>query len=248
MDVNNDRLLITNNIPYGSILKIKNGQKITKGQPICAWDPFNAVIISALCHWPILPNEPYAYNGELPFTKRLDGASWSGALTYGTIANEAPEVQEELAEMGDLDPRAALRGDDRWQIDYDFNAYRAKYKDHANVEFVIPQEGTIAVPYVMSLVNKGPNAENGRKVLDFVLSDEGQAIWANAYLRPVCASAVPKDVQARFLPASEYARAKTVDYGRMAEVQKGFSERYLKIGGHWRDHVRFAIRADQWRS
>ncbi|MES2479000.1 MAG: DNA-directed RNA polymerase subunit beta' [Bacteroidota bacterium] len=46
VDVANDRLLTTHNIPYGSILKIKNGQKITKGQPICAWDPFNAVIIS----------------------------------------------------------------------------------------------------------------------------------------------------------------------------------------------------------
>ena len=104
----------------------------------------------------------------------------------------------------------------------------AKYKDKANVEFVIPAEGTLVVPYVMSLVNKGPNAANGRKVLDFVLSDEGQAIWANAYLRPVRASAIPKEVQSRFLPATEYARARTVDYAKMAEVQKAFSDRYLK--------------------
>ncbi|MBL7712839.1 MAG: DNA-directed RNA polymerase subunit beta' [Chitinophagaceae bacterium] len=46
VDVANDRLLNTHNIPYGSILKIKNGQKIAKGQAICSWDPFNAVIIS----------------------------------------------------------------------------------------------------------------------------------------------------------------------------------------------------------
>lgn len=121
-----------------------------------------------------------------------------------------------------------LSGEIAILLDYDFNAYRAKYKDKANVAFVIPTEGTLVVPYVMSLVNKGPNAENGKKVLDFILSDEGQAIWANAYLRPVRASAVPADVQARFLPATEYARAKTVDYGQMAKVQKMFSERYLK--------------------
>jgi DNA-directed RNA polymerase subunit beta' len=48
MDVENDRLLITNNIPYGSTLKVKNGQKVKKGDPICAWDPFNAVIISEI--------------------------------------------------------------------------------------------------------------------------------------------------------------------------------------------------------
>jgi putative spermidine/putrescine transport system substrate-binding protein len=113
-------------------------------------------------------------------------------------------------------------------FDYDFNAYRGKYKDKANIAFVIPAEGTVVVPYVMSLVNKGPNAENAKKVLDHIMSDEGQAIWANAYLRPVRAKAISKEAEARFLPASEYARAKTVDYGRMAEVQKAFSERYLK--------------------
>ncbi len=48
MDVENDRLMITNNIPYGSTLKVKNGQKVKKGDPICGWDPFNAVIISEL--------------------------------------------------------------------------------------------------------------------------------------------------------------------------------------------------------
>ena len=93
---------------------------------------------------------------------------------------------------------------------------------------MIPKEGSISVPYVMSLVANAPHADNGKKVLDFVLSDEGQALWANAYLRPVRASAMSKEVQARFLPASEYARAKTVDYSKMAAVQKAFSDRYLK--------------------
>jgi putative spermidine/putrescine transport system substrate-binding protein len=113
-------------------------------------------------------------------------------------------------------------------LDYDFNAYRAKYKDKANVQFVIPAEGTVIVPYVMSLVNNDPHPEAGKKVLDFVLSDEGQAVWANAFLRPVRASAISKEAQAKFLPASEYARAKPIDYAKMAEAQKGFSERYLK--------------------
>lgn len=113
-------------------------------------------------------------------------------------------------------------------LDYDFNAYRAKYKDKANVVFVIPAEGTVVVPYVMSLVSNDPNPAAGKKVLDFVMSDEGQAVWANAYLRPVRASAISKEAQARFLPAAEYARAKALDYGKMADVQKGFSDRYLR--------------------
>ena len=85
-----------------------------------------------------------------------------------------------------------------------------------------PAEGTVIVPYVMALVNKGPNAANAKKVLDHLMSNEGQAVWANAYLRPVRPSAISKEAEARFLPAAEYARAKTVDYGKMAEAQKAF--------------------------
>jgi DNA-directed RNA polymerase subunit beta' len=38
--------LSTNNIPYGSFLYIKNGSKVSKGDVICQWDPYNGVIIS----------------------------------------------------------------------------------------------------------------------------------------------------------------------------------------------------------
>jgi putative spermidine/putrescine transport system substrate-binding protein len=113
-------------------------------------------------------------------------------------------------------------------FDYDFNAYRGKYKDMANIEFVIPAEGSIIVPYVISLVKNGPNPENGKKVLDFIMSDTGQAVWANAFLRPVRASAMSPEAAAKFLPASEYERAKPIDYAKMAEVQNTFRDRYLE--------------------
>ncbi|WP_411880619.1 ABC transporter substrate-binding protein [Polaromonas sp. YR568] len=153
----------------------------------------------------------------------------------GTLDNFTPGIEyfKALQKNEPIVPKQTsyarmLSGEIAILLDYDFNAYRAKYKDKANVEFVIPAEGTIVVPYVMSVVANAPHADNGKKVLDFVLSDEGQAIWANAYLRPVRASAISKEAQSRFLPASEYARAKSVDYARMAAVQKGFSDRYLK--------------------
>lgn len=112
-------------------------------------------------------------------------------------------------------------------LDYDFNAYRARYKDRANVAFVIPQEGTVTVPYVISLVKNAPHEANGKKVIDYVLSDKGQAIWANAYLRPVRPSAMSAEAKAKFLPDSDYARAQTVNYQQMADAQKAFSARYL---------------------
>lgn len=48
MDVKNDRLLITNNVPYGATLQVKDGQQVTKGQSICSWDPFNNVIVAEI--------------------------------------------------------------------------------------------------------------------------------------------------------------------------------------------------------
>ena len=38
--------LSTNNIPYGSQLFIENGAKVSKGDVICSWDPYNGVIVS----------------------------------------------------------------------------------------------------------------------------------------------------------------------------------------------------------
>ncbi len=38
--------LSTNNIPYGSQIFVKNGVKVTKGDVICSWDPYNGVIVS----------------------------------------------------------------------------------------------------------------------------------------------------------------------------------------------------------
>ncbi len=46
MDDKNDRLLITNNVPYGSTLRVKDKQEVKKGDVICTWDPFNNVIVS----------------------------------------------------------------------------------------------------------------------------------------------------------------------------------------------------------
>ena len=36
----------TNIIPYGSEVFVKSGDKVKKGDPICQWDPYNAVILS----------------------------------------------------------------------------------------------------------------------------------------------------------------------------------------------------------
>jgi len=45
-DIETNKLFVSLHIPYGSNLYFKDGEKVAKGQTICDWDPFNAVIIS----------------------------------------------------------------------------------------------------------------------------------------------------------------------------------------------------------
>ncbi|MEM9895139.1 MAG: DNA-directed RNA polymerase subunit beta' [Bacteroidota bacterium] len=46
LDSKKEKVLITNHVPYGAVLKIKDGAKVKKGDELCFWDPYNAVIMS----------------------------------------------------------------------------------------------------------------------------------------------------------------------------------------------------------
>lgn len=164
------------------------------------------------------------YAAAVAINRALGGTldDFSPALAYfKELAKNKPIVPKQTAYA------RVLSGEIPILVDYDFNAYRAKYTDKARVEFVIPAEGTVVVPYVMSLVKNDPNPEDAKKVLDFVLSDQGQAVWASAFLRPIRAGTMSPEAQSKFLPAAEYARAQPIDFIKMAAAEKAFSERYL---------------------
>ncbi len=77
IDTKNDRLLITNNIPYGATLMVKDGQKVHKGDVICTWDPFNNVIVAEI-------------NGTLKFENVIEG------ITYREEADEQTGHREKV--------------------------------------------------------------------------------------------------------------------------------------------------------
>ena len=77
IDTRNDRLLITNNIPYGSTLNVKDGQKVNKGDVLCTWDPFNNVIVAEI-------------NGKLKFENVIEG------VTYREEADEQTGHREKV--------------------------------------------------------------------------------------------------------------------------------------------------------
>jgi len=46
VDPKTKKQLSASHVPYGASLKVKEGQQVKKGDLICEWDPFNAVIVS----------------------------------------------------------------------------------------------------------------------------------------------------------------------------------------------------------
>jgi DNA-directed RNA polymerase subunit beta' len=46
VDEKSGKTLVSNHVPYGAFLKVKDGDKVAKGDDLCSWDPYNAVILS----------------------------------------------------------------------------------------------------------------------------------------------------------------------------------------------------------
>ena len=164
------------------------------------------------------------YVGVVAVNNALGGtdADYKPALDYfKSLAKNDPIVPKQTSYA------RTVSGEIPILFDYDFNAYRAKYTESGKFEFVIPCEGTVSFPYVMAMVKNDPRPDNAKKVLDYLLSDKGQAIWTNAYLRPARPIDLPAAVKAKFLPDSDYARAKNVDWAKAQAAQKDFSEKYL---------------------
>jgi DNA-directed RNA polymerase subunit beta' len=71
------KTLVSNHVPYGAILNVKNGQKITKGESLCTWDPYNAVILSEV-------------DGTIEFEAVVEG------ITYKEVADDQTGFREKV--------------------------------------------------------------------------------------------------------------------------------------------------------
>lgn len=48
LDPKTKKVLMTSPVPYGAYLRVREGEQVTKGQELCYWDPYNAVILAKL--------------------------------------------------------------------------------------------------------------------------------------------------------------------------------------------------------
>lgn len=121
-----------------------------------------------------------------------------------------------------------LRGEIPIWINADGNGLKAKYVDHAPVETVIASEGTIAMPLVVGLAKGAPHAVEAKQYLDWMLTDEAQRLFAQAFFRPVMKVDLGPELTKQFLPETAYAKTAVLPLGEMAERAVAVKERWTK--------------------
>lgn len=77
VDPKKKQVLISNHVPYGSFLHVKDGQKVSKGDLLVNWDPYNAVILSE-------------FDGSIEFESIIEG------ITYKEESDEQTGHREKV--------------------------------------------------------------------------------------------------------------------------------------------------------
>ena len=77
VDPKSKKVLISNNVPYGAFLHVKEGQKVEKGTMLVDWDPYNAVILSE-------------FDGKIEFESIIEG------ITYKEESDEQTGHREKV--------------------------------------------------------------------------------------------------------------------------------------------------------
>src|SRR6266851_4807027 len=112
-------------------------------------------------------------------------------------------------------------------ISYENDGLKSKYTDGLGdaVAVVIPKEASAAAPYGISLVEKGPNPNAGKLWLNFIMTDMGQGIFAQGFVRPSVPGVKLPDNVADKLPSAPQVRPLDVKAAaaKKADIDKGWA-------------------------
>ena len=124
-----------------------------------------------------------------------------------------------------------IKGEIPIWIGYENDGLKAKHVDGMgdDIAVIIPLEASAAAPYAISLVKNGPNPNAGRLWLNFIMTDEGQKIFAEGFVRPaVPGIALPASVADK-MPAAP--QIKPLDIAKAtakkSEIDAGWAKAVL---------------------
>jgi putative spermidine/putrescine transport system substrate-binding protein len=124
-----------------------------------------------------------------------------------------------------------LKGEIPVWISYENDGLKAKYVDGMGdaVSVVIPKEASAAAPYAISLVKNGPNPNSGKLWLNFIMSEIGQGLFAQGYVRPaVPGTKLSDDVKSKLPEAPQIRPLDVVKAAEQkAEIDRLWSQAVL---------------------
>ncbi len=111
-------------------------------------------------------------------------------------------------------------------ISYENDGLKAKYTDGLGdaVAVVIPKEGSAAAPYAISLVKNAPHPDAGKLWLNMIMTDFGQGIFAQGFVRPSVPGVKLPEAVADKLPPAPQVRPLDVKAAaaKKSEIDKGW--------------------------
>lgn len=211
-------------VHYGSIAILANTEALG-GLPVPqSWADLQDPMYKGMIGMLDPTSAAIGYSAAVAVNEAMGGSldDFSPAIEYFKKLNENDVVYPMQTSTAKL-----LKGEIPILIDADFNGYGLKYDQNGPIEVVIPEEGSLKIPYVVGVVKDCPDKENAKKLVDYLFSDEGQALFAKGYVRPINSSALTEDIKSYFLPDEDYERAVDVDWSKMSEVQAAFNETWV---------------------
>ncbi|MEA2522877.1 MAG: putative spermidine/putrescine transport system substrate-binding protein [Thermomicrobiales bacterium] len=116
--------------------------------------------------------------------------------------------------------------------DYLGLGYRDSLEGQVNIEVVIPEDGSTVGPYVSIINQWAPHPYAARLMRNYILSPEGQLIYAKGYASPILPSVeIPADLQAKRPPQEAYASVKPIKDWAQAVAS------FQKIADTWGNEV-----------
>lgn len=121
-----------------------------------------------------------------------------------------------------------LKGEIPIYIGYENDGLKAKFKDGMGdaVEVVMPEEASAAAPYAISMVKNGPNPAAAKLWLNFIMTDEGQARFADGYVRPSVPGVTLPESVAAAMPAAP--QLQPLDVAKAKAMKSGIDAAWAK--------------------
>lgn len=116
--------------------------------------------------------------------------------------------------------------------DYLALEFRDQLEGQVTFEIVVPEDASIAGPYASVINAFAPHPYAARLMRNFILSPEGQVLYAKGYATPILPDVeIPAEIQAKRPPVEAYASVRTIN-----DWNLGFGA-FQTIATDWGTHV-----------